>query len=517
MKQVRIVVSLLVMTMLVLVFLDSNNRLPDFFTTIATYLQFIPSVLHFVAAAGWLAAGFIVVTLLTLLFGRVYCSFLCPLGTLQDFIIRISGWFKSRKQRFFTFRRPLGWLHYSLLIIIATAAVSGIVLPLGLLDPFSVFGRIMTHLVRPVFVQANNLLSDILQSLSSYSVNPLEYLGFHFASLAIAIGILAVVAVFAAVSGRQYCNTVCPAGAFLRFLSKFSLYRLRLNHEFCTGCGLCERSCKAGCINSKERSIDFARCIACYNCIGACPSVGVGYAFSMKRISKPVAFDPSRRNFVKISALTALSGSGLTALTQPSEGGLGTTVPEEKEFAVSPPGSISHDHFNNKCIACHLCVSKCPKQVLQPTLLQYGLEGFLQPHLDFRTSFCNFDCVICGEVCPTGAIKPLTVETKHITQIGKAFFIRPNCIVRTDWVDCGACSEHCPTKAVQMIPWQRGLWIPQVTRDICIGCGACEYACPTKPYKAIYVDGNPVHKIADRPVVNEKPLLTPSATDDFPF
>jgi ferredoxin len=236
-------------------------------------------------------------------------------------------------------------------------------------------------------------------------------------------------------------------------------------------------------------------------------------AFSKARSSEG---DSSRRNFIAGSASLVLAATGLSkALAQPQAENP-TLIPEQKDYPVSPPGSKSLDHFTSKCIACHLCVSVCPKQVLQPSLFEYGLKSFLQPRMDYHTSYCNFDCTLCGEVCPTGAILPLTLEQKHVEQIGKVVFIRRNCIVRTDLTDCGACSEHCPTKAVEMVPWRRVLLIPQVHPEICIGCGACEFACPTEPYKAIYVDGNNVHQIADRPVIEEQ-QAAPLPDDDFPF
>jgi ferredoxin len=150
------------------------------------------------------------------------------------------------------------------------------------------------------------------------------------------------------------------------------------------------------------------------------------------------------------------------------------------------------------CTACHLCVSACPTQVLQPTYFLYGLTGFLQPRMDFITSFCNFECILCGEVCPTGAILPLIKEEKKLVQLGKSNFVKENCIVNTKNTACGACSEHCPTKAVNMVPFKDKLTIPEVNNKICVGCGACEYACPTDP-KSIYVEGNPVHLVAEKP------------------
>ncbi len=141
----------------------------------------------------------------------------------------------------------------------------------------------------------------------------------------------------------------------------------------------------------------------------------------------------------------------------------------------------------------------------------------LQPRLNNEAGFCNYDCNICSQVCPTGAILPIEIEKKKLTQIGKAKFIKDNCIVNTQKTDCGACSEHCPTKAVHMIPFEKNLFIPEVREEYCIGCGACEYACPVKPYKAIYVEGNVYHQIAKKNLEEEKPQPQIDYKEEFPF
>jgi ferredoxin len=197
-----------------------------------------------------------------------------------------------------------------------------------------------------------------------------------------------------------------------------------------------------------------------------------------------------------------------------------TTIPVHVTSPVSPPGSKSVDHFTATCTACHLCVSACPSRVLVPSFLEFGFLGIMQPRMDYHAGHCNYECNVCMEICPSGAIQPLNLEEKKTTQLGVAKFIKENCVVYTDNTNCGACSEHCPTKAVNMVPYlnmpAKQLVIPKVNPDICIGCGGCEYACPTKPYKAIYVDGNPVHKIARKPEVKtiDQPV---DSSEDFPF
>jgi len=196
-----------------------------------------------------------------------------------------------------------------------------------------------------------------------------------------------------------------------------------------------------------------------------------------------------------------------------------TTVINRKVWPVAPPGAGDLARFNDLCIACHLCVSACPYGVLQPAMLEYGLSGLLQPYMDYTTGYCSYECNRCGQVCPTGAIRALDLAAKQIAQLGVARFVRDNCIVYTDHTACGACDEYCPTKAVHMVPYRDGLTIPEVRENLCVGCGACENACPARPHRAIYVDGYPVQKLAERPIskpLEQKPLEQ-EVKGEFPF
>ena len=318
--------------------------------------------------------------------------------------------------------------------------------------------------------------------------------------------------------GRLFCNSVCPVGSFLGLLSKFSLLKIDIEAKNCIGCKLCERVCKAGCIDRENKAIDFERCVSCYNCFTVCPSEGVKYKLRYKS-KKNIALsdtDYGKRKFITntLSYLAVFSGFSYAQRKIVSK--LPSKVAIRKKFPVSPPGSLSIEHFKDKCTACHLCVSSCPSQVLQPSYLEYGFIGMMQPMMNYEASFCNYDCIICSQVCPTGAIMPVKLESKKLTQLGKANFIKENCIVYTEGTDCGACSEHCPTKAVNMVPYKNKLVIPEVTDEYCIGCGACEFACPVKPYKAIYVEGNSVHFTAKKKELKKIDVKV-DYKGDFPF
>ena len=193
----------------------------------------------------------------------------------------------------------------------------------------------------------------------------------------------------------------------------------------------------------------------------------------------------------------------------------GGSVPYKREFPLSPPGSKSFAHLSRRCVACHLCVAQCPSHVLRPSKEQYAAAGFSQPTMVFDVhAFCNYDCTICGQVCPAGAIKPMSVEEKHRTQIGRVVFIKDNCVVVTDGTNCGACAEHCPTQAVHMVPLTGSLTIPDTNPSLCVGCGACESICPVRPYRAIHVEGLPIHGEA---VLPEQTKQEETKLDDFGF
>jgi ferredoxin len=517
-KYIRIIVAVIFLALITLIFIDFRGVFTSGQINAILFLQFLPSLMKFMHIAGLATAGYLIILLITALFGRAYCSFICPFGIYQDVVSFLSKKLRKKK-KIYRFSNPWNKTRYGILALSLLAFIAGGMIVVYLLDPYSNFGRISTDLLKPIVLSVNNLSAKLLEKLNVYFLYPVDIKGFHYTTLIFPITMLVFVSLLAFRRGRLYCNTVCPVGSLLGLLSKISLFKIKIDEHTCTRCGKCSSVCKSECINIKDQTVDFSRCVACYNCIKICPEQSINYTLAVPKRKvetepEPEPTDNNRRDFMAKSLLYMM---GLTAISKVAMGNASgpNSLKIQKQHPVCPPGSISLEHFNHDCTACHLCVSACPTKVLQPSFLEYGISGMMQPRMDYKTSFCNFECTLCGEVCPTGAIRRLLKEEKTQTQIGKVHFLRDNCIVFTDHTSCGACSEHCPTKAVNMVPFHGDLKIPSTNTDICIGCGACEYACPASPNKAIFVEGNTIHQKAQKPKIEE---LKPAAdTKDFPF
>jgi ferredoxin len=437
------------------------------------------------------------------------------MGTLQDIIINLSLRFKKKFQFEYKKRKSLLW--YSFLLIAIIFLIFSSLFVINLLDPFSNFGRIISILVRPLFIVFNNVIAFTLEQFNFYEIYPIEFKGIHLETLLFPVVLLIIILWLSIKHGRLFCNSVCPVGALLGLVSRYSFFKIVVDEDNCNECGECEYVCKANCIKSEDKLIDFDRCVSCFNCFKICPSNGLKYHLSLSRKTESTSLniDYTKRNFIVQTFIYTLGIAGLSYAQQKIQVYKKNTIPVIRETPISPPGSKGIENFTDCCTACHLCISACPTQVLQPSFLEYGFLGMLQPRMDNNKGYCTHDCTICSEICPSGAIQSIHVEEKKLTQIGKVKFIKENCIVEIQKTECGACAEHCPTKAVRMIPYDK-LMIPEVNDEICVGCGACEYACPTIPYKSIYVEGNSIHILAQKPE-EQKLQEEIDLKEEFPF
>ena len=407
-----------------------------------------------------------------------------------------------------TCQRPYPGVWHGLLFLTLILALLGSFTLLNLLDPYSIFGRLAADPFKALVLWINNMVANILEHYDIYALTIKKQHHIPLSVLTISIGSFVILLFFSAVSGRGYCNTICPVGAFLGMLSRVSFFKFVIDREKCRSCRLCEKVCKAGCIDNDTLEIDSSRCVACFNCTNACPHQAIAYTPAFPISSQA----PSRRRFLITTAAaggTLLSSALYSHLRSPESQPPGQTP-------VMPPGAKSRSTFLQRCTACHLCVSVCPTNVLRPAGSEYGVWGMMQPKLDYGQGHCDFDCSACGQVCPTGAIAPLLLPEKKLTRIGTVSLNKHQCIVHVKKKHCGACGEVCPTHAI--FPVKKGLVLfPEINTDYCIGCGACERACPTKP-KAITIRAEIVHTKAKKylPPASALPQPAPQSSG-FPF
>ncbi|MBR4191345.1 MAG: 4Fe-4S binding protein [Prevotella sp.] len=500
-RKIRTIVAAVVFVLITLLFLDFTGTLHHWLGWLAK-IQFLPAVMALNVVV------IVVLVALTLFFGRIYCSVICPLGILQDLLARLR-----KKKNKYSYSGEVRWLRYPMLLVFIIAGVVGIGSLFQLLAPYSAFGRIATMILQPIWMMGNNVLGTIAERADSYAFYTVDVWMKSLPVLIIASATLVVLFILAWRGGRTYCNTICPVGTILSFLARFSFLKIRFDEKKCKNCSLCSKNCKAACIDYKTHSVDYSRCVVCGNCISSCKFGALKYVGSLgnprvssnSRISSDPnksgvsgdSIDTSKRSFLLASAMLA-GGAMAQKKEKLMDGGLAELedkVAPSRQTPLTPPGSLSFDHFAQHCTGCQLCVSECPNDVLRPSS---DLMHLMLPEMSYERGYCRPECTRCSEVCPAGAFLHVDKPEKSSIQIGHAVWIKKNCVVLTDEVECGNCARHCPSGAIEMVPMdendEESPMIPAINEAACIGCGACEYVCPSRPFSAIYVEGHEVHK-----------------------
>ena len=529
-KPIRRVLAILFWLGITLLFLDFTGAMQPILGWMAK-LQFLPSVL---ALNGISIA---IVLVMTLVLGRIYCSIVCPLGVLQDFFAWIGRWKlfrRNKKAKFankYSYSKPKTWLRIAVLVIFIVMLVAGFNAGAVLLAPYSSYGRMVASMLQPIYIAINNLLAGWSEAQDNYLFYQVEPTNNPTLLLIISAVMMLILFVLAFMHGRTYCNTICPVGTVLGYIAQYSRLKMQVDEEKCIKCGLCEKNCKAACIKVEKGmpvKFDYTRCVTCGDCQQVCAKGAISLSSKTSNTSATSQTssstlsnlsDLSRRSFLAITGTAAVAAT-LKAQEKTTDGGLATIEDKklpERKTPLTPPGSLSAANLQQHCTACQLCIANCPNGVLRPST---SMAHFLQPEMQYDNGYCRPECTRCADVCPAGAIKPITKEEKTAIQIGHAVWVKENCLPATQDQKCGSCATHCPAEAIQMVPIDKsikqnpddGQWydadgnqldwravndllrIPVVDVEKCIGCGKCEYLCPARPFSAIYVEGHETHR-----------------------
>lgn len=526
-RTIRIIFAILFLAAVSLIFLDNTGFAAEHLGW-AAKIQVIPALLSF----NIVAIAFLVI--LTMIFGRIYCSVICPLGVTQDIFTHIGTLFASKTKRRigrFKFRREHKILRYTVFAIFAVMLILGLTNIIaaslaGLVEPYSIYGRLASGFYAPLYDLLNNLLADWSLSNDNFIFDYAHRSALPSVILIITAISATAIFVIAAITGREYCNSFCPVGTLLGLLSRHSWLRPVINKDICNGCRSCERHCKAGCIDSKTHTIDLSRCISCMDCVSHCSQKALTFtrrprktavaatknilkSKASKTEDKPssekgaMSAEASRRNFLTVVGLA--SGAALASAAESiNDGGLTPIIGKStplRETRIIPPGAVSYTHLSQHCIGCQLCVQQCPQDIIKTS---FDVETFMQPYIDFTDGFCLPECTRCSQICPAGAFHPLDIAEKSSTKIGTASVDLDTCLY-VKGIKCGNCARHCPAEAITIVPVdgdeENPHKMPIVDFERCIGCGSCEYHCPVgnvastgSKYAAIRVNGLSVQR-----------------------
>jgi polyferredoxin/formate hydrogenlyase subunit 6/NADH:ubiquinone oxidoreductase subunit I len=469
----------------------------------------------------WLWRGLLVL-IPTLILGRVFCGWICPLGALQQFVSWLFN-IRRNKDRLDANRyKSVFQLKYIVLVVFLVMSAFG-ALQIGLLDPICLLTRSIVTTVQPaVDVALPPEASFLTSAPGAPEQRVFDGAWFVGSLLLLLLGMTLVIP-------RFFCRVLCPLGALLGVLSRFSFWRIERDVTKCTDCDLCLRGCEGA--SDPQDALRKSECFVCFNCIDDCPEDALSFALtpipakdrivnlrysSDKRAPTATLFgtpviskrhetekkapELPRRRWILAGALGVIAFPFLRLSNAVNKRGY-------DKKAIRPPGSVAEPEFLERCIKCDQCINVCPTNVLQPsTLSQGGLEGLWTPVMNFRVGFCQYNCTLCSEVCPTGAIQKISLQRKLGAEryqkqgpirLGTAFYDRGRCLPWAMETPCVVCEEVCPVspKAIgsytEVITRWDGTKVtlnkPYIRPELCIGCGICEHECPVGDEPAVYV------------------------------
>jgi polyferredoxin len=434
----------------------------------------------------------LIVVIMTVVLGRVFCGWICPLGTLNNIVSSL------RKRHSFNGKYSLHKAKYYILIMLLISSVFTLQIA-GIMDPLSLLIRSFSLSIYPLMNYGLHSFFDVLYhanmpllvdvSESVYTFLKKTFLSFrqpHYLQ-AIFVGLLFFsILILNIVEKRFWCKYLCPLGALLGLLSRFSLLKREVS-EGCTSCGICQSACPGGALSKNQDEWKNTECFACFTCDDLCPNNAVRFGFGKKIVP---LMDLGRRQVI----LSMLSGIIAVPLIR-STPFAGTHF--SNPVLLRPPGALEEKEFLERCVKCGECMKVCITNGLQPAFLEAGFEGLWSPRLIPRIGYCEYRCTLCGQVCPSGAIRRLSLKEKATVKIGLAMIDTGRCLPHAHGIPCIVCEEVCPTpkKAIwfneQTVKNRDGLDIvvkqPHIDLELCIGCGICEAKCPVGTKPAIYV------------------------------
>jgi MauM/NapG family ferredoxin protein len=498
MKNVRRVTQGLFLLLFLFLFIQTESKGNDELGyPVRLFLDFDPLILvttllsaHAAAKAFALS---VITIIVTLIFGRVFCGWVCPLGTLNNLVGSIR---KKRSAHLYV--KGYRVKYYILIAILASAVFT--LQPVGIMDPLSLLIRSFSVSVYPLFnysirsafdtIYASNPAGIVAISEPMYTALKKTVLSFDqsFYRQGVLIGVVFFIIIgLNLVEKRFWCKYLCPLGAFLGILSRFSFLKRSVS-EGCTSCGVCATACQGNAQPATKGQWRDTECLVCRNCDDICPQNAVSFGF--KRTGSTAAMDLGRRRMIA-SVVSGIVAVPLLRTTPISKTGA------QEPALLRPPGALEEREFLKRCVKCGECMKVCTTNGLQPTLFEAGVEGIWSPVLVPRIGYCEYRCTLCGQVCPTGAIKRLSLEEKSKVKIGVAMIDKGRCLPWAHGRPCIVCEEVCPTS-------KKAIWLedarvrdregkivavkqPHVDLELCIGCGICEAKCPVFGRPAIYV------------------------------